>query len=185
MPWGTLRCLPFTSSTRKCLEKNIPFYFPRIVSTNAGNHAENEEIWKNWNKKRNTGNLFASGKAKIESRWLRYLYTYFPILTKHLPEILFILSSSFSCNSIPSSGCSAWKKTNKNIFPSTTKFNPNNLNIYSTTEHSFECLRNNTVSGFHIILRQWQNPNHNFISYYVSEKPLITVSNHITSAANP
>ena len=54
--------------------------------------------------------------------------------------------------SVPQKGLRKPKKpSNENILPFITTFNPNNPNIYSTIKSSFNCLKNNNVSGFHNI----------------------------------
>ena len=43
------------------------------------------------------------------------------------------------------------KPSNKNILPFITIFNSNNPNIYGTIKSSVNCLKNNSVRGFHNI----------------------------------
>ena len=43
------------------------------------------------------------------------------------------------------------KPSNENILLFITTFNPNNPNIYSTIKSSVNCLRNNSIRGFHNI----------------------------------
>ena len=115
--------MSFTSSQPNHFERNIPFCLARRICTIAENNAE---------KLKNLENL----KTNLS----KY----------HYPDSL-IKQGFQKALLIPQKDWQEPKKSNENILPFITIFDPNNTNIYSTIKSSVNCSRNNNVSSFHNI----------------------------------
>ena len=123
-PTDTQRCLLFTSSHPNHCKLNIPFCLAQRICTITENNAEKLK------------NL-----ESLKSNLSKYKY----------PDSL-IRQGFQKALSIPQKDLWKPKKpSNENILPFITTFNPNNPNIYSTIKSSVNCLKNNSVNGFHNI----------------------------------